>query len=121
MKRIIGQTFLIVFGALCVMLFSSNALAANYAVTKTADTSDGVCNVADCSLREAVGAANATAADDVIEFAISASDPNCSLSRDLCTFILTGGELTVSSASTAGSLTITTPASQGRIISGNNA
>lgn len=28
-------------------------------VTKTADTNDGVCNAADCSLREAIGAANA--------------------------------------------------------------
>lgn len=43
------------------------AFAATFTVTKIADTNDGVCD-ADCSLREAVGAANASAADDVIEF-----------------------------------------------------
>ena len=37
----------------------SVAAAATYSVTKTADASDGTCD-ADCSLREAVSAANAT-------------------------------------------------------------
>src|SRR5215212_8591710 len=40
-------------------------LAATFTVTKTADTNDGACN-ADCSLREAIIAANATAGLDVI-------------------------------------------------------
>ena len=40
-------------------LLPSQALAATYTVTKTTDTADGSCN-ADCSLREAVIAANAT-------------------------------------------------------------
>jgi CSLREA domain-containing protein len=35
-----------------------SAHAANYVVTKTADTADGSCDVADCSLREAILAAN---------------------------------------------------------------
>src|SRR4051812_37608201 len=39
-------------------------------VTKTDDTNDGVCD-ADCSLREAVGAANVSAGDDVINFDLS--------------------------------------------------
>ena len=34
--------------------------APTYMVTKTADTRDGTCGVADCSLREAIDAANAT-------------------------------------------------------------
>ncbi len=38
-----------------------------YTVTKTADTDDGVCN-ADCSLREAIAAANADFAQDLIVF-----------------------------------------------------
>src|SRR5205809_89751 len=41
--------------------------AATFTVTKTADTFDGACD-ADCSLREAILAANAVSTDDVIEF-----------------------------------------------------
>jgi CSLREA domain-containing protein len=40
---------------------------AAFVVTKTADTNDGTCN-ADCSLREAVAAANAAPGDDTITF-----------------------------------------------------
>ena len=39
----------------------------DFVVTKTADTNDGVCDT-DCSLREAIAAANADAGDDVISF-----------------------------------------------------
>ena len=39
-------------------------------VTKTADTNDGVCN-SDCSLREAITAANASATEAVIYFAVT--------------------------------------------------
>jgi CSLREA domain-containing protein len=42
--------------------------AATFTVTKTADTNDGTCN-ADCSLREAIVAANATAGADTIVLA----------------------------------------------------
>lgn len=41
--------------------------AATFTVTKTADSNDNVCDI-DCSLREAIAAANAAATDDVIEF-----------------------------------------------------
>jgi CSLREA domain-containing protein len=41
------------------------ARAASFTVTKTADTNDGACN-ADCSLREAISAANASAGADTI-------------------------------------------------------
>lgn len=44
----------------------AEAAVVDFVVTKTADTADGVCD-SDCSLREAVIAANATAGDDVIE------------------------------------------------------
>jgi CSLREA domain-containing protein len=44
-----------------------NEPLATFVVTKTADTNDGVCN-SDCSLREAIDAANAAASDDVIQF-----------------------------------------------------
>ena len=64
------------FGALtlrtaAIFLFSSllflSANASTLTVTKTADTNDDACD-ADCSLREAIAAANAAATDDVIEF-----------------------------------------------------
>jgi CSLREA domain-containing protein len=41
------------------------AYGAAFTVTKTADTNDGSCD-ADCSLREAIVAANAAAGDDEI-------------------------------------------------------
>lgn len=42
------------------------AEAATFTVTKTADTNDGTCDVADCSLREAIIAANAAAGTDTV-------------------------------------------------------
>jgi CSLREA domain-containing protein len=53
--------------ALGVAIFGTalNAQAANYTVNATADTSDGNCNVANCTLREAVTAAQS---GDVIQF-----------------------------------------------------
>jgi len=47
------------------VLFSAAASATTFPVTKTADTADGTCD-ADCSLREAVIAANAAAGADII-------------------------------------------------------
>ncbi|HSA60517.1 MAG TPA: DUF4215 domain-containing protein [bacterium] len=47
------------------LLWSGASWAATFTVTKTADTADGTCN-ADCSLREAISASNATSTNDVI-------------------------------------------------------
>jgi CSLREA domain-containing protein len=55
--------------------------AATFPVTKTADTADGTCG-ADCSLREAIIAANLAAGDDVITFNVNG------------TFVLNGSGLT---------------------------
>ena len=56
---------------LCVafaILFAAYSInAATFVVTKVADTNDSVCD-ADCSLREAIGAANAATSDDIINF-----------------------------------------------------
>jgi CSLREA domain-containing protein len=51
--------------ALLCLLVASPVLAANFTVTKVADTNDGVCD-SDCSLREAIVAANAAAGADHI-------------------------------------------------------
>jgi CSLREA domain-containing protein/uncharacterized repeat protein (TIGR01451 family) len=42
------------------------AAGSTFTVTKTADTNDGDCSLADCSLREAIGAANAASDADTI-------------------------------------------------------
>jgi CSLREA domain-containing protein len=56
---------LLIFG------FISTTQAATFTVSKTADTNDGNCN-ADCSLREAITAANANGVSaDTINFSIS--------------------------------------------------
>ncbi len=47
--------------------------ATTYTVTKVADTNDGTCD-ADCSLREAITAANSNAGADIIEFNITPAD-----------------------------------------------
>lgn len=49
--------------------------ATTFTVTKTADTADGTCD-ADCSLREAITAANANAGTDTIAFAIPGAGPH---------------------------------------------
>ncbi|HEX2196375.1 MAG TPA: CSLREA domain-containing protein, partial [Actinomycetota bacterium] len=51
--------------AASLVILPGTAQAAAFGVTKTADTNDGACN-ADCSLREAVVAANASAGADTI-------------------------------------------------------
>lgn len=94
---------------LFVFCFSLTASAAAYTVTKTADTSDGVCD-ADCSLREAIFTANATPDNDTIEFS--------ALFSSIQTITLASGELVVGNN---GSLTINGPGPELLTISGNNA
>src|SRR5262245_17974033 len=48
---------------------------ATFTVTKIADTNDGTCN-ADCSLREAINAANATAGTNTINFSVTGTFSN---------------------------------------------
>lgn len=58
----------LIFGMVMLTLAPAKAVhAATFVVTKTADTNDGTCD-ADCSLREAIGAANAAAGADMITF-----------------------------------------------------
>jgi CSLREA domain-containing protein len=57
-------------------------------VTKTADTNDGTCD-ADCSLREAITAANAAAGAETIVFDIPTTDPGYDAVADRYTIALT--------------------------------
>lgn len=70
-KKITSTVVLsVVLVMLIVMAVTPNsASAATLTVTKIADTNDGTCD-ADCSLREAITAANAAGGTDTINFAI---------------------------------------------------
>ncbi|HEX5732816.1 MAG TPA: BACON domain-containing carbohydrate-binding protein [Blastocatellia bacterium] len=66
-----------------LVMLNSNSLSpsllvtaptATFFVNSAADTDDGACN-ADCTLREAINAANATPGADAIQFAIGAGNP----------------------------------------------
>ncbi|MBT8079470.1 MAG: CSLREA domain-containing protein, partial [Gammaproteobacteria bacterium] len=62
-------------GALLICLATvTTASAATFTVTKTADTNDGSCD-ADCSLHEAIVAANATGGPHTIAFSVPPADP----------------------------------------------
>ena len=69
--NVMGQQGFVYFGKGSLeptsVIFAPNA---TFTVSKTADTNDGACN-ADCSVREAVIAANAAAGSDMITFGVS--------------------------------------------------
>ncbi len=88
MSRIIKSFVVFIF----VFVMAQMSFAAVYTVTKTADTDDGVCN-SDCSLREAISAANASPSDDVIDF-----DFNVFVNPQ--TIILSGSELVIANNGT---------------------
>ncbi len=52
--------------------FAGAVRAATYTVNSTADTDDGVCNAANCTLREAINAANVNPGTDTIRFVVGA-------------------------------------------------
>src|SRR5947207_7457315 len=66
-RKLVSQLLLV----LSLLLGTAWAAAAQttFTVTKTADTNDGVCD-SDCSLREAINAANNTLGQDTIAFNI---------------------------------------------------
>jgi CSLREA domain-containing protein len=97
MPLLVYASTLLLFAVFCL-----RADAATYVVNKASDTNDGVCD-ADCSLREAVTSANASAGDDEIRFAVASE------------IELTGGQLEVANN---GSLSILGAAGQGTTISG---
>src|SRR5687768_4590912 len=85
------------------------SFAATFTVTKIADTNDGTCD-ADCSLREAVGAAGATADNDVIEF-------SSTVFGTVQTITLSGTDIIINGN---GTLLIDGPGANLLTISGNN-
>jgi CSLREA domain-containing protein len=67
---------LVAFAAL--LFFSRAPLAAQttYIVNSTTDPGNGVCDIAECTLREAINAANSNPGADIIEFNISGPGPH---------------------------------------------
>jgi CSLREA domain-containing protein len=122
LKRIMrstkGSPFLIKIAPSIFLLFlvvtaATNSFSMTFTVTKTADTEDGTCD-SDCSLREAVAAANSATTDDTIDFQPSVfGTPKTIVLGGTQLYI--GGTLTV-----GGTLTINGPGSQNLVISGNN-
>lgn len=96
-------------GFLFLVLLIQTSYSATFTVNKTADTNDGTCD-ADCSLREAVAAANASAEADTINFS--------SLFDAAQTITLSGTDIIISSS---GGLTINGPGADKLTVSGNNA
>jgi CSLREA domain-containing protein len=81
-----GKQFSFIAFALLSTLFWAVSVQANtYTVTKTDDHDDTVCD-ADCTLREAINAANANIGADTIEFSIPALGQSCS--NSVCTIAL---------------------------------
>jgi CSLREA domain-containing protein len=60
----------LVLAALLVATTPSRAGAQIFTVNSTADLGNGICNAAECTLREAIAAANANPGADTIEFGI---------------------------------------------------
>lgn len=98
-----------ILGLALVFGLSQMASAAVYTVTKIADTNDGTCD-SDCSLREAVTAANATADNDTIIFSGLFNSPQ--------TITLSGTEIVFANN---GTLTIFGTGADKLTVSGNNA
>ena len=62
------------------------AQATTFTVNSTADLGDGACDATECTLREAINAANANAGADTIAFNIpAATDAGCDAATGVCT------------------------------------
>lgn len=98
----------IIIGLVFVFCYSQFALGAVFTVTKTADTNDGTCD-SDCSLREAVVAANGVASNDSIVFSMLFDVPQ--------TITLSGTDIIITNN---GTLQINGPGADKLTVSGNN-
>ena len=98
----------IFLGLVFVFCLTNTVFSATFTVNKTTDSNDGTCD-ADCSLREAVTAANNAAGDDIVDFNLGAFGPTP-------TITLTLGEIIFSAN---GTLTINGPGANLLTIDGN--
>src|SRR6266511_3749922 len=73
-RQIALSAFVVFSLVVAVSVLTQSVYAATFTVTKTADTNDGSCAVADCSLREAITAAT-YAGDSNFNGSTSAGEP----------------------------------------------
>ena len=71
--------------AISLVLVCATASAATFTVNSAADTDDGVCNAANCTLREAINAANANPGTDTIHFSIGSGSKTIAVTSPLPT------------------------------------
>jgi len=71
------------------------ARASTYTVDQTADELDGSCSDGDCSLRDAIAAANSHTGADTIAFALPACPPACVIAPTSPLPFLSGGDTTI--------------------------
>ena len=79
MKRLAVAVFLLIALAAAIVLLARpgvEASPATFTVNSTADPGDGICDGTECTLREAITAANANAGTDTIEFDIVGAGPH---------------------------------------------
>jgi CSLREA domain-containing protein len=107
----IGSLKKIAAVAIFMLAAVSAASAATFTVNTTADNGTGGCTAQECTLREAIAAANSQAGADIIEFDVT-------VFAGTQTITLTQGQLSVSSN---GALTINGTGASRLSISGNNA
>ena len=91
--------------AAVILVLAPSALARTFTVTRADDPTPGPCSPGDCSLREAVAAADAHHGADAIEFANAVSGN---------AIVLAHGQLTIRRA-----LTISGPGASKLAVSGN--
>ncbi|MBX7148671.1 FG-GAP-like repeat-containing protein [bacterium] len=82
------------------LLFPLVSFATTYTVSKTADTNDGTCD-ADCSLREAITAANGDG-NDTIDFNISGCGGVCTITPTSALPTISGSTITINGYSQSG-------------------
>ncbi len=72
-----GRIKLVILAAAFVGALSAapTSLAAVFTVNSAGDGTDGVCDVLDCTLREAIDASNGTGGSDVIDFQVGVGGP----------------------------------------------
>lgn len=110
--RVMGtKAMMVVLAVMLGLLALSDAARADtFNVTKTGDTDDGVCN-SDCSLREAIRAANLNGRYDEVRFAPSLGGR----------ITLTRGELAIFDDTLGPDLSISGPGADRLAVSGNDA
>src|SRR5437763_9693316 len=80
-RPVVSLLLVMLLGAAVLVALAPAASAATFTVNSTGDDDDGSCgpSPSDCTLREAINAANNTTAKDTISFALGSGVPTISV------------------------------------------